>query len=371
MSDHATDADILVGEMNTTFDPLPQTEEPAAAPPPLQASSAQPERKAWGCLQNVLLALLSAILGAALALAILLGLNGSLHLNQQEKADYLALRQESLQSQQAQIEQRLAQQQQALATQEARAQTLQNTQQQNVETLDALQTRANTLEENAAETEIAVSDLQEMQEATGAQVAALDATLEDVQTEMSLFAKSAARFDKFMTGLVNLAHEVTDEPAPPEPESTPTPEPTATVTPTPTPAPTAAPTPEPAPAPESSESSPALAYFPPRRPLPTPAQGRSIIFGLIWQDANGNGIPEPGEEILPGVRVNLKTESGDLLLSMVTGADGRFAFINMPPNTYQIEVIPDSDSDLEPPLVQSIETHADQRYELNFGLTQR
>jgi len=363
MSDNPTDNDILVGEMNTTFAALP-TEENAPEPPPSQPAAPTSDRKTAGCLRNVLLTLLSAILGAVLALAILLSINGSLHLNQEEKANFVILRQENMQAEQTQLEQQIQEQQQRVATLEARAQALNETLEQYSQSLDDLQARTGLLEQEHTKTSRQLETMQTTQTTINQQVGEMTTTLETVQKEMRDFAKTAERFDTFVAGLINLVSQVSADvtPAPP----------TATSEPARTPAPTATPThnaPTATPEPAHSDNSAALTRFPPRRPLPTPAAGRSIIFGLIWHDANGNQQPDANETVLPGTRVTLKDAHGETLLSMITGQDGRFAFINMPPNDYQIEII-DADDTFELPPMRQVRTRANQSNEINFGLTQ-
>jgi hypothetical protein len=129
-----------------------------------------------------------------------------------------------------------------------------------------------------------------------------------------------------------------------------------------TPAPSATPT---APAGQSS----ALELFPPRYALPTPEPGAGVIYGLVWQDANANGQPDAGEVSIPGVPVLLKDADGRALLNMVTGVDGRYVFINIPPGKYQLLARPPENRGYALPPVQTVTVAPDQSVEINFGLT--
>ncbi len=374
----ADSAEILVGDVNTSFDPLepeeiapvvsdpldatppPVAEEREAGPPPppLQAASDSSNQKLLGCLRDILLVLISVILGAAFALTILLGLNGTLFLNDRDKTTYLEVNLKTMQNRQEELEKRQSEQKDAIATTEALMQAQDSA-------LQMLDGRTQALEEAQKRQ---VADIQTRQDDLADQVTGLDDQIGAIQDDIAKFEKTAARFDKFVTGLVALIAEVTPEEAEASAVVTATTPAaslpvTATVTMTPTrPAPPVATiTPE-------GESS-ALELFPPTRPLPTPAAGRSIVFGLVWLDANENGVPDADETVLPGVRITLQDASGAPLLSMVTGADGRFAFINMPPGDYHLQVTPPANSSLNTPDVQAVTAVDDERVEINFGLT--
>lgn len=100
-------------------------------------------------------------------------------------------------------------------------------------------------------------------------------------------------------------------PRPTTPTPTPTSTPTATFTPTATPTETPTPTPT---------------------PTPLPAAVRGVMF----VDADGNGVFDAGEPTLAGVRVGLTGPSGDR--EHVTDADGAYAFTGLPAGTYTLTV---------------------------------
>ncbi len=55
-----------------------------------------------------------------------------------------------------------------------------------------------------------------------------------------------------------------------------------------------------------------------------PSRGTGSIAGTVFADWNGNGQPDAGEELLPGISVRLGAASA------VTGRDGQFSFVNVP-----------------------------------------
>jgi len=62
------------------------------------------------------------------------------------------------------------------------------------------------------------------------------------------------------------------------------------------------------------------------------------IAGVLWLDADGDGIIDIGEVTLPGVVVNLLDGDGTLVASVTTGPDGAYSFPGLTPGTYTVEV---------------------------------
>lgn len=66
---------------------------------------------------------------------------------------------------------------------------------------------------------------------------------------------------------------------------------------------------------------------------------------FVWKDENANGIQDPGEPGIPGVTVNLKDESGTIIATQQTDADGRYLFTvdanggELDPGTYSVQFI--------------------------------
>lgn len=65
----------------------------------------------------------------------------------------------------------------------------------------------------------------------------------------------------------------------------------------------------------------------------------SLINSLVFQDLNGNGIQEVGENGFGGVRVLLLDENGDAVQSVLTDTTGAYSFTNIFPDPYRIQVI--------------------------------
>jgi hypothetical protein len=63
---------------------------------------------------------------------------------------------------------------------------------------------------------------------------------------------------------------------------------------------------------------------------------------LVWADNNGNGMQDAGEAGIPNVTVNLKNNSGSILATTTTDANGKYFFYDpmgyYGTNDYQIEV---------------------------------
>lgn len=63
-----------------------------------------------------------------------------------------------------------------------------------------------------------------------------------------------------------------------------------------------------------------------------------LLGGLIWHDANGDGVRDAGETGIEGVTVRLTTGEGQLLSSTLTDPDGVYAFGGLPAGVYRINV---------------------------------
>jgi fimbrial isopeptide formation D2 family protein/uncharacterized repeat protein (TIGR01451 family) len=75
---------------------------------------------------------------------------------------------------------------------------------------------------------------------------------------------------------------------------------------------------------------------------------RGSIGDLVWVDANGNGRPDPGEG-RAGVRLTLQGADGNVVAETVTGADGTYAFTDLPPGDYRVLVDRDTlPADVDP-----------------------
>lgn len=65
----------------------------------------------------------------------------------------------------------------------------------------------------------------------------------------------------------------------------------------------------------------------------------SSLSGLVWEDRNGDTLPDADEAPLCGVSVRLMDGAGrNILMSTETDAEGRFAFERLMPGTYKLRV---------------------------------
>jgi uncharacterized repeat protein (TIGR01451 family) len=71
-------------------------------------------------------------------------------------------------------------------------------------------------------------------------------------------------------------------------------------------------------------------------------QAIGTVSGVVFNDMNGNGIQDVGENSLSGVTVELLDASGQVITSVVTVGDGSYAFTGVPSGDYTVrEVDPD------------------------------
>jgi hypothetical protein len=104
--------------------------------------------------------------------------------------------------------------------------------------------------------------------------------------------------------------------------------PTTAVTAIPTGSGTPTPTPTKTPTPTAIKSA-----------TPTLADKVGAIHGLVWFDANKDGIHDPSEQLMAGIVVILRDANGTEIARTTTGADGSYTFANLPFGQYTIEFI--------------------------------
>jgi thermitase len=61
---------------------------------------------------------------------------------------------------------------------------------------------------------------------------------------------------------------------------------------------------------------------------------------LVWEDIDGNGIQNLGEQGIEGVPVNLYQSDDSLVASTASGSDGHYSFDNLYPGDYYLEFVP-------------------------------
>ena len=365
----AAEVKSMVGPMNTTFDTpaaevrdeVEEIEEKSDSPPPPppKAVVETTSRKGRGCGRDALLLFFSALLGAGLALLVLWGINGTLALNEREKMVVLESSQQILRSQQEQIEQKQDEQESALtSTQEqlqradnrledleARALSLEEHQENLSDELAAFYPRFTELDKTIAALQQDLSDTQVQIGKIEDQVAAVEIQLDEVEDQVAEVQEATERFDILVKGLSLLLTEINPQetPALTSEEQIPSTTPQA-------------------------QADPLLELFPPQRPIPTPASDSGVIYGLAWLDSNENQIPEAGESPVAGVRVLLEDANGSVLLSMITGVDGRFAFINVEPGDYSVTAIAANGYTFTTDSIYDLTVHPGGSVEVDFGL---
>lgn len=64
-----------------------------------------------------------------------------------------------------------------------------------------------------------------------------------------------------------------------------------------------------------------------------------VVSGVVYEDANGNGIMDGGEKGVPGAKVTLLSfPDEEELQSLVSGPDGEYSFDVVPPGEYQLQI---------------------------------
>ncbi|MGE0084616.1 MAG: SdrD B-like domain-containing protein [Desulfococcaceae bacterium] len=66
-------------------------------------------------------------------------------------------------------------------------------------------------------------------------------------------------------------------------------------------------------------------------------QRPAVISGLVFEDKNGNGVQDEGENGIPGVAVELTDSTGQVIASVISGEDGRYAFDPVNPGNYTVK----------------------------------
>jgi len=69
---------------------------------------------------------------------------------------------------------------------------------------------------------------------------------------------------------------------------------------------------------------------------PTEPPLTGSVCGVKFEDKNGNGAHDPGEALLPGWTMVLLDAAGNIVASVVTGANGEYCFKGLPMGTYTL-----------------------------------
>ena len=90
------------------------------------------------------------------------------------------------------------------------------------------------------------------------------------------------------------------------------------------------------------------------------------VGNLVWKDANSNGTQDPGEEGIPGVRVQLFNESGYFLEDQFTDSNGQYLFTDLYAGNYKIKTSEPTD-DCEVSTGDNQDENTDSDYDLAYG----
>ncbi len=62
------------------------------------------------------------------------------------------------------------------------------------------------------------------------------------------------------------------------------------------------------------------------------------IGDRVWNDFDRNGVQDPGEPGVPGVRISVRNEAGTVVATVVTDVNGNYTFDDLPPGRYTVVV---------------------------------
>lgn len=328
----------------------PSADAPSVESTPAPAEARPSGLSAAGCLRDAILVILGALVGVALALTLLFYINGTLDFGRHERISALASSLDDLQGQQQQTSTQVEQQATALNQLGAAAHERYSQMDALVGQIGGLETQTGDLTRQIAQTEDALTALDSALQATAQDNEDIREQTNALADQIALLSTGAERFRVFVAGLRDLANSLAAEPAVTEPivdvETVPAP-------------PDAAQLPQ----------TPALTVFPPLEPLPQPPPGQSLIYGVVWADANADGQPTAGEPALISRMVSLRDARGQELAAAITDANGRFFFDDLVPGSYSLVLIaPDDAGADEQPQSITVLAGPDLLTEVNFGL---
>jgi uncharacterized phage infection (PIP) family protein YhgE len=308
---------------------------------------------AAGCLRDAILVILGALAGVALALGLLFYINGALDFGRHERVMTLTSGLETLEGQQRQSSEQLGQQQTALAQLGEAAQSRFGQMDAMAEQVAALETQAADFGQQVAQTQAELAALAAALQTVAGDNEAMRAQTDALAAQVAVLDISAERFQVFVAGLRDLATALAGLP--------------------PTQAPAAdadgnAET-ETSAAPAQLPQTPPHVIIPPHQPIPQPAPGQSLIYGLAWADANADGQPAADETALASWQVNLRDARGQELAAAITDASGRFVFADLVPGSYTLILVPPDDAEAGvQPAALAVTAGPDLLIEANLGL---
>ncbi|MBX7234218.1 MAG: hypothetical protein K1X65_07530 [Caldilineales bacterium] len=334
---------------STETTPAARPAEPAPAPLPPPAAT-RTGMSAAGCLRDAILVILGALTGVALTLGLLFYINGALDFGRHERVTALASNLETLAGQQQQTAAQVGQQQTALGQLSEAAQSRFGQMDAMAGQVAALETEAAGFAQQVDQTETELAALDAALQTVAGDNEAIRAQTDALAAQVATLSVGAERFRVFVAGLRDLTTALAGQPASAEPVT------------------------EVEPAESQTEAAqlpatPALVFFPPLEPIPQPAPGQSLIYGLAWADANADGQPSADETALASWQVNLRDARGRELAAAITDAAGRFIFADLVPGSYTLILVApdDADAGAQPPTL-SVATGPDLLTEANLGL---
>lgn len=337
----------------------PQPRPPAAAPPP-PPPPARRERQGGGCLRDLGLLVLAALLGVGLTLGTLFALNGSLRWASPQETAALGNTVAALQGSLKVLDDRMAALQGDLLGAQRTLDGLSGDLQRmdvQIGTLQEATAPLPTLQERVA---AALDQLAALEQSSAAFEEAMAETQQQLGTladQVNQVSAAAQRADRFLIGMRDLLAQVfaptTSAVVSPTAPITATATPTATlaplsttpvVTPTTPFTPTLQVTPTPTatvplsptlPLSPTVEATAAPETTPAPAATPTPTAVPSIR-GVVFIDTNRNGRLDSGELGLAGVRIALRIPGQAELRVTETDLTGAYAFFDLPPGRYVV-----------------------------------
>ncbi len=74
-------------------------------------------------------------------------------------------------------------------------------------------------------------------------------------------------------------------------------------------------------------------------PIATPTPSTGAVHGMVWQDSNQDGTPQPGESGIPGVKVEVRNLQGTPVAEATTDTGGLYAMSGIEPSTIPYKVV--------------------------------
>ncbi|MFN8498612.1 MAG: SdrD B-like domain-containing protein [Anaerolineae bacterium] len=121
-----------------------------------------------------------------------------------------------------------------------------------------------------------------------------------------------------------------------------------------------------------------VAQLPTATPTPSPtptaiitvAPGLGAVQGIVFNDANQNGVKDGGEQGVPGVTVTLLGPNNTVVATTTTGPTGAYSFPNLAPGPYTVQVTTPNGYFNTTPVTQPVTAPANGAGSADFGISQ-